>query len=309
MVDSRDEWEGRLPVVVYIAGYGRSGSTVLDMVLGGGTRGLGEVVQVFEAWNEDQRCSCQQPYHDCELWAPVMARVQSYASADQLRHAAVVTRRVERWRPNGRGIASTADKASYRLVWRTLFGVMREVAASPLFVDSSKSDRFTANRALSLARIAGLDVRVIHLVRDPRAVAWSVMRGSNRRLEAGQPATVRGGAGRALLGWSAANWNASAAARRLPSVRVRYEDFVDDPVAEVQRVEAGLGVSLTDVVERLRAGEPLSAGHGVAGNRLRRNGADGVRRDGEWLEKLPTSVRVLAAATWPLARRHGYRLV
>lgn len=45
--------------VFYIAGYGRSGSTVLDMLLGmhPAILGMGELTHVFEYWLGDETCS------------------------------------------------------------------------------------------------------------------------------------------------------------------------------------------------------------------------------------------------------------
>ena len=60
-----------LAKILYIAGYGRSGSTLLDIVLGNHPEnvGVGEVSFLLNDWaNRSRRCSCGVPYQECEFW-------------------------------------------------------------------------------------------------------------------------------------------------------------------------------------------------------------------------------------------------
>ena len=52
----------------------------------------------------------------------------------------------------------------------------------------------------------------------------------------------------------------------------------------------------------------LDPGHGVAGNRLRRQGNLVLEHDEEWKDNLPTYARILAPLSWPVARWYGYDL-
>ena len=73
-----------------------------------------------------------------------------------------------------------------------------------IIVDSSKSARNTCGR-LPAFHGAGIPVKGLHLVRDPRAVMWSIQRGSNRRLERGESAKLPGGMARGLVSWCLVN--------------------------------------------------------------------------------------------------------
>ena len=57
--------------ILYIAGYGRSGSTVLNIILGNHSSitSVGELSFLPEDWTNHHRvCSCGAPYHTCEFW-------------------------------------------------------------------------------------------------------------------------------------------------------------------------------------------------------------------------------------------------
>jgi hypothetical protein len=296
--------------VLYISGYGRSGSTVLDMLLGShpGMLGTGEVVRLFEGWDDGESCSCGATLRECELWSAVMRRFQKALPDMTAAEAGALTRRVE-----GRMGAvlphlgvSAADRERYGRVWRVVLSAIAEEAGARYVVDSSKSTRDTGGRALALSALAGAEVRVVHLVRDPRAVTWSMLRGSNRKLEAGEPARLSGGALRPLVGWLAANLRARATTVDVPCALLRYEDLVRRPEVELARVAEELGLDLDPVIEGIRSNEPLRATHGVAGNRLRRAGRQQLREDREWAASLPRSARLLATLTWPMARLYGY---
>src|SRR3954452_15131421 len=57
--------------IVYIAGYSRSGSTILEIVLSSHAKifGTGELGYLFDDWIEGtRRCTCEQVYADCVFW-------------------------------------------------------------------------------------------------------------------------------------------------------------------------------------------------------------------------------------------------
>ena len=93
----------------------------------------------------------------------------------------------------------------------------------------------------------------------------------------------------------------------LPTLRVRYEDFVADPEAEFGRVAAFAG----HAGDPLRLGEDgveLSEGHAVSGNPMRfQTGPVGVRADHGWRRGLAPWRRCLVEAlTAPTRGRYGY---
>jgi hypothetical protein len=301
-----------LPDAIYVLGYGRSGSTLLDILLGNasGIESVGELDLLHRDWNT-RVCSCGEAYEACPFWASIDRRVQA-ALGPRTRAALDATlRRVEDlgalpalalgWLPR-------RARREYREQLRALWAAIASVDGCDTILDSSKSAREAAGRALALGRVAGLRVRGIHLVRDGRAVLWSVRRGDNVRLGAGakdDDAQYRAPALRAVLGWMLANVIALVTERLSPRgsiLRVHYERLVSQPDEELARIAAFLGRDLDDVRRRVRDGEALPVGHNTGGNRLRQGGAVRVRSDEEWRTRLSRRDRVLFwALAWPLA--------
>jgi hypothetical protein len=291
--------------VVYVAGYGRSGSTLLDALLGNhpDVFGGGELTWLFQRTLDGCDCSCGVTLSECSLWREVFKRVFSSMPGFDLKKAAAVTVRTEtltRWRRRD---------PQYGTLWAATFRAIAEASGRRMVVDSSKSCRLSHHRLRRLQVTTGLPVKALHLVRDPRAVMWSAQRGSNRRLEEGRPARPLGGMARCLLSWIYANSSVELQLRGSGSpdfLRLRYEDLAGAPEETLDEVGRFLGLDIADVVSRIRAGQTLDAGHGVAGNRMRRSGAIVLRVDKEWQSSLPRTARSLAWVARPFLRAYGY---
>jgi hypothetical protein len=117
---------------------------------------------------------------------------------------------------------------------------------------------------------------------------------------------------------SALLWNAHNAAFGLlerlgvPVLRIRYEEFVADPVAGTRALCDFAGLAPPDGALRFLG--PTSAflgtGHSAAGNPMRfTTGRVELRRDDAWRSDLPASQRHLVSAlTAPLLGAYGYRV-
>lgn len=273
--------------MVYIGGYGRSGSTLLDRLFDRipGTIGLGEAANLFLEWRRGAaaRCSCGQQLGACPFWASVLEAVrpvaERYGGAEAVDRA---VRRVERssrlWLPLSRPIEI------YRDVWSTVIdAVYGQAGAGAILVDSSKSTRLTAGRPLALRAALGVDVFFIHLVRDARGVLYSSLRGSNRALESGAVRLPPFTATRSMASLLAANAAARMVAAKLPAGRARvlhYEDMVREPDTVMEALAAWLGAASP------LAAAPAFAGHRFSGNRGRLAGAVKVQADEAWRSRL-----------------------
>lgn len=284
-----------LPTVVYIAGYGRSGSTVLDVLLGNCPEvcAVGELFMFFRP-GETERCGCGASVADCRFWQAVRdeyRRLMGELPDDA--QGLAFRRQVE-----GVGSLFVPRKhPRYAESQRALLSAVVTAGGVTTVVDSSKTAIEVARRPAAL-RAAGMRVKVIHLIRDGRGCMWSLLRGCNRKLERGesdpQLAFPRL---RAVLGWLQAN----LAALGRDTLRVRYEDLVRDPAGELARIGRFLEIDTSEVVHRLANGETLRSGHSISGNRLRHTGINQLQADDEWREKLSFGSRLLYwAFAWPL---------
>jgi hypothetical protein len=178
-----------------------------------------------------------------------------------------------------------------------------------LLVDSSKTAWREALFPFKLRNVLKDDFQLVHLVRDPRAVCWSVTRDEKKRAERlnQKPHIVR----RCLIGasgWLFANLVCEIFHWRHPNqyVLVRYEDMVRSPQSVLeplfQRLSPGRVVDLDHP-------ESSDNRHQLYANRARRKSlslAD-VREDEEWKAVLPSSWRrVVTLLDGVLARKYGY---
>lgn len=175
-----------------------------------------------------------------------------------------------------------------------------------MIVDSSK--RLSYAVLLSLLPFA--DLRVVHLVRDSRAVAYSWARSKESPAVVGGRLMPRFGPAQTSRLWSLRNYSYSFLSGFDRLSRLRYEDFVDDPTLYLAETLTGLG--LEDEVGGLpvvRGREiSLSVDHTVSGNPSRfRTGNMELRLDEEWKVKMRGADKnVVTALTAPLLLKYGY---
>jgi Sulfotransferase family len=297
---------GASPIrVLMIVGQARSGSTFLDIALGNhpDIESVGELVNVAGlGWINNEYCACGVRARACPYWNNVRqlvdARVggfepERYVSLQQEFEGA---RRIPSLLANRR-VPSDRFRA-YAAETRTLYESILTVGGKRLIVDSSKSPA----RALAVSMIPGIDVRVLHLVRDARGVAWSLKK-SYRRNDAGGVQHDMPGepVWRTALLWSKANLMCSVVGHRFAKDHrgfVRYEDTVRQPRTAFQAVGKLLSVDLSSLGDRVAIGEAMMPGHNIAGNRLRMQREVRLRPDNEWRSRL---TRVDRAEIWALA--------
>lgn len=259
--------------VLYIAGYGRSGSTVLDVMLGNHPEivSVGELAYLVEDWNDPERpCACGRSYRHCDFWQHLADDVSLSEDMQD------VIRRIEkrsRTLPVLWGGVTPEEREKYRAFQQQLFSYIRERSEKSIVLDSSKSARNTALRFYALSELADLEVYVIHLIRDGRATMEShVRKGSNWALE-GYRRPKRLPGLRAALGWTLANaWSVGLAKRYLSPdrhIRVHFEELTSRPASVLRRIGRFLEVDVDMLVEKIKRQEGFRVGHNVGGNRVR----------------------------------------
>lgn len=311
--------QGR-PVVVYIAGSGRSGSTLLERLLGlqKGYVNVGEVIELFRKVTVGgERCGCRKPFADCEFWQEVGQRAFNGWSPRLLSHIAALQRRVGRQRhfprllvPATISPACRADLNHLGEVYACLYAAICEVSGQDVVVDASKWPA----HGLALSRSGAVDLRVVHLVRDARGVAYSwsksdVVRPHSASIAPAFMATHQ--VGRTALRWAAFQMECEALTRAVPwSTRIRYEDLVQSPGEAVERCARDLG--LDDAPGPVKGFDidsvTLPSSHGLAGNPSRfSTGRVELRLDEAWRDSMSVpSRRAVTALTLPVLFGYGY---
>lgn len=316
-VNQRDQpgWPTRSRVV-FLAGMGRSGSTLLERLLGETTvmAPLGEVMHLWKRGVVDNElCGCAEPFLECPFWTEVgelafggwrqldVARIGHLrGQVDRALNVPVLARR--------RLPQQTATAvAEYSHYYAALYDAAMAVSGRSIVIDSSKQ----VSLPFCLSWSEAIDVTVLHCVRDSRAVvnAWTK---TVARPEAIDPRAHMPTYSPTVMSayWVLHNAEIALLRRRdVRHLRVRYEDLAADPRNELHRVLDFLGVSSSLSFLRGHTAE-LSPAHTGAGNPMRfQSGSVGIRRDTDWERDLSSNNRRLVTVlTAPLLVRYGYSL-
>jgi hypothetical protein len=313
--------------VLYILGAPRSATTLLGNI-------LGETKKVFHAgelrfiWERNlvldkRRCACGQKIVGCEVWSPVVEALMDEVPPDlgvrPFEPAAVeLGRTVFGWqqhvsRRGVRTILTTSqsdlrglpDVARYVAVMSRLYRSIADVAGASVIVDSSK---WPTDAAL-LHLVPGVTPRFVHLVRDPRGVAFS----RQRKLREGRG--VLNGVNRVrvlvadALWWNRVNAESEqiTAAHADEASFVRYEDFVREPKEAIAAIQDLVGIASDTAISPTGAVH-LHGNHTVGGNRNRRTtGSVQLREDDRWTRGLSRRDRLIVdAVTRRLRARYEY---
>lgn len=301
--------------VVYIAGRGRSGSTLLDSVLGQtpGFFSAGELALGGRRLANNDFCGCRSPIRECAVWSDALQRAFGDLKAAEaaMSDAFAIGRRGSDWLTTLAGgrnapfLRRRHREALERLP--ALYLGLAQATGARAIVDSSKSPIYAS--ALSL--LPQIDLYVLHLVRDPRAVAYSWLRQAKSRPRSADPLHRRNfGVAGSSWRWAFVNLTTDVLLRRLGErYRVlRYEDFVSDPARTLEQILAWIGEPAPAPASLARGRLQLAPGHTISGNPSRfRTGEVTLELDDEWRRAMPAAQRRLASIlTWPLRARYGY---
>jgi hypothetical protein len=300
-----------IPRVLYIGGLGRSGTTLLERLLGqiDGVQTLGETVHLWtRGVLRNETCGCGQPFHDCPFWVEVGRTAFDGWSSVDVPHVLAMRSRVDRLRRVPGMLAHpNADVGEYSALFRDVYLAAQQTSKARLIVDSSKHP----SMAYCLRSQPDLDIRVVHVVRDPRAVAYSWAK-TVERPEAGddEKFMIKYGAARAASLWNAENLAMSYLSRlHVPVLRVSYEAMVEQPASALRELLdfAGMPADTKIPIDGHRV--TLEPTHTVSGNPLRfRTGVLDIRRDDEWMTRLDARDRaVVTAMTAPLRRAYHWK--
>ena len=285
--------------VLFIGGLGRSGSTLIDRVLGQtpGVCSVGELVFLWErGLLANERCGCGEPFDGCPFWKEV--GVRAFGGWDRIDPAAILARqgRVDRNRyvpamlVPALAPAYRRRLAPYAEAVGRLYKAVAAVAGAALIVDSSKH----ASTAALLRHVPGIDPRIVQLFRDPHGVAYSWSKTVERPdASEGVSFMARVGPARIAARWQ--GYNALLALVRSPGGALRYEDFVDRPEHATRRLLA-MGGLHPDTLPQFVGPRTvrLAVNHTVAGNPLRfKTGELEIRVDEEWRTAMPRARRAL----------------
>jgi hypothetical protein len=280
--------------VVFIAGCGRSGTTLMAQLLGE----FDNFVNVGEAalylFNPPKilPCGCGSAAVDCVFWKDILQAIpkglsDQGAKSLRIRNFPALFQQAKQHRvPSELTPILSALGDTYR-------SIMRE-SGRRIIVDSSKHP----SAGLLVGMIPGVELHVVHVVRSPHSVVASWTR-KNGYLAVHPP-------GRVVSWWWTHNLLSEALKFRAQSYqRVRYEDFARNPGAVLEQITGDVvgqplpmdflkGTEATVHVQHVLAGNPSKFNTGTVKIREANSSAAGSR-------KLITNL-----LTFPLQCRYQY---
>jgi hypothetical protein len=305
----------KLQRILYIAGIPRTGSTILGQILGDipEVTFLGELNQFWRRLANSELCSCGHSLPECQFWAKVIkegfGELTSEDSARLNKLEWAVRRKLQLnlltpMRTNIKEEERFQQVAEARM---RLYCAIADVAKTPWIVDSGK-DPWVGS---ILAHFLSDRFHTVHVVRDPRGVAFSWQKAVRSDSEPGY--MPRKGPGLAALSWVSHNLTIQFLLQRLSASysRLRYEDLAADPEAVVSNLTRSIGIDVNQLSSRQSKNGPGDL-HWVAGNpRVRQSSRARleIKLDEEWRVRLPRTrqwlVVLICGIMLPL---YGYKL-
>lgn len=279
--------------VLFIAGIGRSGTTLLSRLLGAidGVENLGEFASLWtvaDLFHRNLPCGCGNSMDGCPRWEG-WRDVGLIGADGQTKR---VSRNLEVFRRNR--ITEAARQYVGEELGRRYARVARETGAR-LLVDASKRPAV----AMAAAAAPNVNLHIAHMVRDPRAVAAS----------RSQPKAYL----RRIPAWSiGARWTAvNLAAERVgrlaqPRALIRYEDMIDRPQATLGQLLKDLSLAGLKVPDIFKGAVDVGTQHSLAGNPDKLGDTTVTIHPSR-----PTRLRfpdtaLVALMTAPVRKRYGY---
>lgn len=192
--------------IIYIAGNGHSGSTLLDLILGSSAEAIS--VGELRQWNNYVEgrssakhqisnyveCTCGETFYNCPFWSKITKEI--VLPRDRLK----------------------------------LLKRVAEVSGKNIIVDSSKNIDGMLE-TIDLYKKGDIDLQVIYLIRHFNGMVYSHQR-------------IGYGFFEAAFQWIRYQWRLPRVLKSVPHIKIRYEDLAGKPNETLQEISKFTGLSL-----------------------------------------------------------------
>ena len=304
--------------MAYILSASHSGSTLLAMLLGAQSKActVGELRAPSMGDTEKYQCSCGQRIMACPFWDKVSQAMSrrgvpdfdiTSAGTSIFEIASPYAQRLLQPLQRGRALEWLRDTAlGFSPAWRrhldevqrrnlALVESLQELTSADTVIDSSKS----VLHLKYLLQIPRLQIKVLWLVRDGRAVSLSLIGHGMKRATRAETVAA------AAREWRRSNEAAELLLGRLPAsqwMRVGYEEFCREPELGLRRLCKFIELDSGALNLDFRAIEQH-----VLGNEMRMNSTSQIRLDERWRSQLSgEDLIAFDSVAGGLNRRYGY---
>ncbi|MGD1871907.1 MAG: sulfotransferase [Mastigocoleus sp.] len=299
--------------VLYIAGFERSGSTVIHRVLGQINEfiALGELAFIWQMDLLDGRkCSCGESVSNCDFWKPVINK--AFGGIDKLDLQEIVRLQKKARIEILTDLFKLKDKnalcSKYKYYFETLedfYSAIQSTTKSRVIVDSSKVVWY----ASILEMLPNIELYVFHLIRNSNGVCYSL----SRRKSGGEEESQWYNPLHASLSWTAKNslvekWLGGKKDRYL---RMRYEDFVANPKIAIDTIQDLLQEEFLNPFSGEQNLLNVDGDHVIGGSPSSRSqtGIMKLKTDDKWKKEMNIMEKSLVTGlTFPLLMKYRYPL-
>ncbi|MBE9223795.1 sulfotransferase domain-containing protein [Cyanobacterium stanieri LEGE 03274] len=294
--------------ILYIAGWGRSGSTLLG-------RTLGQIKPFFHGgelrtiWKDglrkNSKCGCGKPLKQCEVWRKIFAEKIGDINSVSDKEMTKLREKVE---PKNKELVlshifpsqnkNSSEFQRYIQIIHNLYQGIAMVNDAELIVDDSLHPGY----ASILNFTDNVELYMLHLVRDPRGCAYSWLKPSQYL---GNYNIVDN-----ALGWNLRNIATEllGSQNKQKYMRVFYEDFIKNPRQTVQKIVDFVGFPDVDLPFVADDEVDLGITHSVFGNPNRmKTGVVKLKLDEQWKTNLSRQDYLkVTGLCLPMMLRYGY---
>ena len=288
-------------------GYGRSGSTLLDIILGDNkhivTTGA---LDNYHIWvNKNLKCACDKKIRECEYWGLVYKDTKF--SDDDIK----LVREMDSFRSfftvNRKKFHQNVKK--YIRLNNTLLKSITTHFRKNVIVDSSKTTLDCIYRPIMFLKYCNVDLKPIFLIRNPRGVVWSAMK-KHGSPERDKKDTMFFRFLRTLISWNLTNLLTILITKVFLKefLFIKYEDFCKNPINELLRIKKFTKSEIDNVANKITNQYPIDIGHNIGGNRLRfAKSIDSIQLDESWKENMPKFYfYIVTIISYPLIKYFKY---
>jgi hypothetical protein len=305
--------------VLFLAGKGRSGGTLLANLLGQmpGFFNVGELNRLWDSGLvHNRRCGCGLAVQDCPTWNAILDEADASLRGSALPPlaAARIDRdqaAVVRWPHLGRLFRTRRERrdrwdalARYTTATSAVYRAIGTVTGARVIVESSR----LPFEPTALGLVPDVSVRIGHVVRDPRAVVFSWKRSRTFTDRDALEHLPRFGAAFSTTSWLARNLVVEMVLRRHPGIVVDYDVLARDPASVLKRLAALVDEDPGSLEFLTPAAAKLVPTHSVGGNPVRMiSGSVTIEADEQWRSEMSIRDRLVTTTlAMPLLRRYGF---
>lgn len=295
--------------VLYIAGFERSGSTIVNRVLGqiDGFVAWGELRDIWQhGIVENRPCTCGTTFRNCSAWQKIFER--AFKGAEKIN-----TSEMDKLQKKARFFVlphyfkllqdSFLKKQihPYLISLEKLYQAIQKTTNSRVIVDSTKASWY----GYVLSLLPSIDLYIVHVIRNPKGVCYSL----DQHKSKGELTSQWYNPIHASISWNLKNYAVETLLNSSEDryLRINYEDFIANPQIAVKQILKLLDEDITELPFVSPTEVKMSTDHIITGSPSSRSdiGTVKLQLDQKWKYKMKLIDKmIIDLLTFPI--KHKY---